>query len=184
MSEHRERLSRMRNRRQSVRLAQAATQKAVSELSPSQRAQSGTSPRPILRQTKDFVALSTRPNITFATTPKGRLGSGLRGVQGTARHEVAHHLGAGHTAFRAATGGMGGLSARQVQTSLRLQGQSLERRVQRTTVLQSRGRRSNVPGFQTPHLAKVAKTGTSAQQGRSREQMRRLGRRLRGRIDF
>ena len=39
-------------------------------------------------------------------------------------------------------------------------------------------------GFQTPHLTQAARTGTSAQQGQAREQMRRLGRRLRGRIDF
>jgi hypothetical protein len=45
-------------------------------------------------------------------------------------------------------------------------------------------RRVGGQGFQTPQLVKVATTGTSTQQSRAREQMRRLGRRLRGRVDF
>jgi len=40
-------------------------------------------------------------------------------------------------------------------------------------------------GFQTRHLRKVAQIGTSTQQTRAREQMRRLGRRMRSRgVDF
>jgi hypothetical protein len=39
-------------------------------------------------------------------------------------------------------------------------------------------------GFQTPQLVKVAATGAQAQQRQAREKMRRLGRRLRGRVDF
>jgi hypothetical protein len=194
MPEDRASRQRMRNRRQSVRQAQAATRTALSELPPSQRSRIGTATRPILRQTQEFLAISTSPSITFATGPSGRLTGSTRTIRGTARHEVAHHLGAGHTAIRAATGGLGGLSRQQTQRAVRAQAlppaQRLQRAVKTTAARRSRrppfpfGPRPEFRGFQTQQLVKVATTGTSTQQSRAREQMRRLGRRLRGRVDF
>ncbi len=39
-------------------------------------------------------------------------------------------------------------------------------------------------GFSTPHLQKAQQTGSEKRAKEAREKMRRLGRRLRGRIDF
>jgi hypothetical protein len=178
-------------RRQSVRMAQKATRKALSELPARQRP--GTVTRPTLKQTPGYIALSTHPSITFATTKEGRLVLPSE-IRGTARHEVAHHLGAGHPALRTTGAMLGGLTRLQVQQAVRVQKEPVERRVQRALRKETRWRMETrgpgggpsgpEPGFQTPHLKKVAQTGRPAQQRQAREKMRRLGRRLKGRIDF
>lgn len=177
---------RQRHRRQAVRAAQKATRQALAELPAHLR--TGTVTRPTLRQTREYVALSTFPSITFATTQEGRLVAPRR-VRGVARHEVAHHLGAGHPAYRAVTGGLPGLTRQEVPQVVRMQREPVERRVQRAGQAAARGRRtrgqvSSTQGFQTPQLREVAATGTPTQQSQAREKMRRLGRRLRGRVDF
>ena len=185
MPESRERLQRRRNRRQAVRVASRATARAVAETTPSQQTQlrqSGFTTRPVLSASlsPSFTAISTNP-ITFGLTAQGRLrtGTGI-GIRTTARHEVAHLLGAGHQAIRATNAGRSALGLRQAPSAQRAgQGRRL------AMVARSRARVNAHPqGFQTTQLSEVARTGTSTQQGRSRELMRRLGRRLRGRIDF
>lgn len=150
--------ARTRNLRQSVRAAQKATRRAIEELPAALRKQSTTATRPILKQTKEFGALATHPNITFGVDESGRLLS--RGsIRGTARHEVAHHLGAsptraaGHVAFRAVTRRRipGGLTREQVPQVVRLQKEPLSRRVQRAvTALASRPQAKGSSQFKRP----------------------------------
>lgn len=184
MAEHRGRLQRARNRRQAVRLAQRATVRAVAETTPSQQTQLtqiGFTSRPRVSTSlpPTAAAIATNP-LTFAVNEQGRLKSTLRGIRGTARHEVAHLLGAGHQAIRATRASGSALGLRQAPAAQRA-GQG--RRLAMSASLRVRGT-SRRQGFQTVQLTKVATTGTPSQQSRSREQMRRLGRRLRGRIDF
>jgi hypothetical protein len=141
----RDRRRRVLNLRQSMRQAAKATSRALEELPPSFRSQAGTATRPILQRTMEFAALATQPNITFGVTEEGKLIS--QDVRGTARHEVAHHLGAsptreaGHLAFRGVTGSVtGGLSRQQVPQVVGLQEESFERRVQRAVRATNRSR--------------------------------------------
>ncbi|KKK84161.1 hypothetical protein LCGC14_2786160, partial [marine sediment metagenome] len=128
---------RILNRRQSVRLATGATRQAVAELPAhlSSKA-SGIGARPILKETTKFAALATSPNITFGVNQEGRL-LNRSSIVGTARHEVAHLLGAspsigaGHVAFRAGTGGVGTLSRQGVVSAVRAQREPFGRRIQR-----------------------------------------------------
>ena len=213
MAEHRERLQRARNRRQSLRLASTATRRAVSELNPAQRlslAKSGFTTRPLLVTSpppssgRAFGALALglgtmKRQTAFARTSTGGL-SNRRGLLRTARHEVAHQTidivdrarsggsrtlstSTHHAAIRAAGAESGGQALREVP---KLAQESPSRRIQRMQKrLQNQApRRTGGQGFQPPQLQKVAETGTATQRSRSREQMRRLGRRLRGRIDF
>lgn len=144
-----------------------------------------------------FVSPSISTKVTFTTTQAGALVAPPRTLRGIAHHEVAHLLGAGHPAIaaagRAGPPTRGSSLASVVQT---LQAVSFERhpRERRQALL----RRTPPPrmvkatpeqrlarqGFATPQLKKVAKTGTPTQQRQAREKMRRLGRRLRGRVDF
>lgn len=191
MAEHRERIQRARNRRQSVRVAARAISQSVSETTPSQQKQlkqGGFKPRPRLSTSDPAPARATNP-ITFGVGKQGRIRT--TNIVGAARHEVAHHLGAGHLAIRATGASETAVGLRQAPSAQRISpGRQLamisQRRERRSRVRIPTTTRpsSSTQGFQTPQLQKVETTGTSSQQSRSREQMRRLGRRLRGRIDF
>ncbi len=189
---------RILNRRQSVRLATKATRQAIAELPPHLKSRAaGVGSRPILKETTKFGALATFPNITFGVN-RGRLIN--RGeVLGTARHEVAHLLGAspsvasGHVAFKAVKSETPSeMTAQGVVSAVRAQQEPFGRRIQRAATQVTRRSRSSVasprtaaPSFDTPHLRKVQQTGTPSQQSRSRELGRRLGRRMRSRgVDF
>lgn len=151
-------------------------------------------------------AFATTPRISF-TAQKGRLVAG--DVLTTARHEVAHIIGgtkggapgvtdpfALHLTLRAAGSQESAVGLRSTP--------GIKREPFGRQMTMARQRRSRFPavrrlvrpapkpltskvdtrGFQTPHLQTVAETGTAAQQRQARTQMRRLGQRLKGRVDF
>ncbi len=83
---------RIKNRRQSTRIASSAIKTAVGELTPKNQALVkskglGTT-RAVITVGGDSLALATQPAITFATKSSGKLAT--QDVRGTARHEVAH----------------------------------------------------------------------------------------------
>jgi hypothetical protein len=179
------------------RAARAGVEQAISELPPATRASlpSSISVR-IGKSRKPSKALAfaggfQKPTITFLATGAGRPKSKLPDV-GVARHELAHIGGAGHVALGAATRqpGKSATPRSGFQTAAAIE---LQKRpgVRTQRVLRTRApsapkvsQTSSTQGFQTPQLMKVAQTGTASQRSRARQQMRKLGRRLRGRIDF
>lgn len=123
------RLSRWRNLRQATRIASRATKRATREAGIT-----NIPTRPILKREPihpDYpyaIAMSTSP-ITWAVTPGGRLSARKYDPPVyTARHEVAHLLGAGHPAIRAARAE---LSAAGMRGAARLEKEPKGRKAQR-----------------------------------------------------
>ena len=92
MPDNRELRKRIRNRRQSTRIATAAIRTAVGELTlPDQarvKAKGLGTTRAVVKTGVDALALATQPAITFAAKPSGKLAT--TDVLATARHEVGH----------------------------------------------------------------------------------------------
>jgi uncharacterized RmlC-like cupin family protein len=178
-------------RRQSARLATAATRKALSELTPPSRERARqrglTTARPVLKTVADVLAQATQPAITWSVSPEGKLET--PDIRGTARHEVAHFSLPGtkrgrffgqHFAMRAA-GAQGellsvpsGVALRQAEAAARLPS---GRRIARA--VKFRLARTRRPQSEVSSTAR-----TPTQQKRARERVGRLRRRLRGRTGF
>lgn len=187
------------SRRQAVRLASAGLRQALSEVTASQRTAlrgMGFVPRPILTAKDPYggaAAWASSP-VTFRTTPEGRLVTVH--PRSTARHEVAHLVGkaqtgryTGHMAMRAVRAESSAVGLRQA--SMVPPGRvtaMLSRRARRVSKLAPAGSSSTgslVRGFSTRHLRQLAMAGSPEQRRVAREQMRRLGQRMRKRgIDF
>lgn len=158
-----------------VRQSQKATRAALGELTSAQRSglgvgkPKGFKSAPILKSNADFAGLATFPKTTFAVKPSGREVSGVRGV---ARHEVAHLLGAGHAAIRGTQASRSGTGLRQAP---RLEAMGLGAKFARANQRRSSASSAHTVGFSTPHLRKVATTGSAAQRTRVKAQMVKLG---------
>ncbi|KKM00751.1 hypothetical protein LCGC14_1801250, partial [marine sediment metagenome] len=111
MPDNRELRKRIRNRRQSARIATSAIKSALSDLSTPER---NRLPNMGLKTSRavttvgdtEALARATSPAISFTVGKQGKLVTGLRGVRATARHEVGHFTipGGGeaqHAAMRA-----------------------------------------------------------------------------------
>ncbi|KKN84482.1 hypothetical protein LCGC14_0289440 [marine sediment metagenome] len=104
------RRDRVRNRRQSTRIASAGIRTALAELPPAAAAQAARIPvasraRPFSAEASPTVEARASNPVQFSTGATGRLRASTQRVKGVARHEVAHLLGAGHPALSAATRG-------------------------------------------------------------------------------
>ncbi len=193
-------------RRRSQREARTALRQVFTEPTAAQRAQ-------LRRQKASTIPLLVEGHKTgFAEVGGARVGIGTtegrissKSLIGLARHEVGHLLGAGHFAGMATpstsrtsgdVGTVQGLRA-VARTENIPQGQKFSRA---QTIAKREGRipprletvgrklrtkmRLETQGFQTPHLLKAATEGPASRRQEARTKMRKLGRRLRGRIDF
>ena len=121
----------IRNRRQSQRITTTIVNRARSELPPSQRGNVKASGKPFIASSKGAAergipnarAFAGGSGIGFVTT-KGS-GKLLAPSLNTARHEVAHTVGAGHRSIRLGSGGASSPSSQaQLRSSIRLQSPS------------------------------------------------------------
>lgn len=119
-SELRERRRRLRNRFRSQARASDAMKQVIAETGASGISGRAVTKEILPRGYEQAVAWSSNP-VTFTVGPSGRLKADLYGgALATARHEVAHLLGAGHLAIRVtdnAAGPRGPLRAAAVERS-------------------------------------------------------------------
>lgn len=166
-----------------------------------------------LEKEPGFAAIATAPKITFGVTKTGKIPLSDSTLRGVARHEVAHHTLEGITKPRdvpqehliIGASQLSGSGARlrmapsiaRMDTNKRLTtlvklsvrppagGVSRQARpLKKLPNLQSQLGRIGGSGFQTVHQRKTEATGSSAQRDTVRTQMRKLGRRLKGKVDF
>ena len=164
-----------------TRQAQSAIRSALKELTVPQRGRVKTSglisSRPVLSSSDPASGRATSPSITFGVQESGALKTSA--VQRTARHEVGHFVtgapsSAQHLAFKAAGTESSGAGLRRTLAVDRLPSTTkialaLKRLAPRRSGI------GGPSGFQTPHLRKVASTGSAAQRTRVKAQMVKLG---------
>ena len=182
----------------SARQAQGAIRSSLKELTPQSqervksRGLTNTSAKLSGSLDRGVAALASVPRITFGVTKQGNLtfeGS----TKGIARHEVAHFAAGApsarqHLTFKAAgtQGSAAGLKRTEGVQMLPVKTQIAMAMKRCTLVRVSSSSQSRVGGngFQTNQLKKTAGEGFSSQSDTARTQMRKLGARLKGKVDF
>ena len=180
------------NLTKSARQAQGAIRSSLAELTPPGRAKTRdtglTSTRARLTSSDPGAAArATSPSISFTLTPTGALALPSRSLKTVARHEVSH-FAAGvpqsrqHLTIKAAGAQDSPSGLRRVSGVARL-----PINTQVTMALKRAPKAKSgvgTTGFSTPQLRKTATTGSASQSATARTQMRKLGARLKGKVDF